>query len=134
MQWGFTGFDSKLLINARSETAQTKPTFKKPMLEHRCLVPASGYYEWQKVDNSKAKTKYRFFNPESLLYLAGCYRKEQNSLLHRFVILTQTATPEFASIHNRMPVIVAPNQVKLWLQNGQSPTESSADLVAIRAN
>ena len=48
MKWGFVSYDKKTIINARSETALQKPMFKKPMLENRCLIPASGYYEWKR--------------------------------------------------------------------------------------
>jgi putative SOS response-associated peptidase YedK len=141
MQWGFTGFDGKLLINARSESALEKPTFRESMLERRCLVPASGYYEWRKAGT--AKTKYRFSAPASAtapaaasaiasvsapsalvapapapnqpLYLAGCYRQEKGSSLCRFVILTRQATSELAVIHDRMPVIIPQAYAKDWL-------------------
>jgi putative SOS response-associated peptidase YedK len=116
MQWGFTNFDGKLLINARSETAAEKPTFRESMLERRCLIPASGYYEWH--TQGKAKTKYAFAADESPLWLAGCYRKEHDTQVPRFVILTREATPELATIHNRMPLIIPKDYAQSWLCDG----------------
>lgn len=60
MQWGFRRNDGKLLINMRSETAEV--LFKKPMQQGRCLIPASGYYEWQTAGIQK--TKFLFFYPK----------------------------------------------------------------------
>jgi putative SOS response-associated peptidase YedK len=121
MQWGFTNFDGKLLINARSETAAEKPTFRESMLERRCLIPASGYYEWH--TQGKAKTKYAFTTDGLPLWLAGCYRKEHDAQVPRFVILTREATPELTIIHNRMPVIIPQNYAQLWLSGGLSALE-----------
>ena len=58
MKWGFVGFDGKPMINARSETALEKPMFRQSMLERRCLIPASGYYEWQKTGKAKRFTAW----------------------------------------------------------------------------
>jgi putative SOS response-associated peptidase YedK len=112
MRWGFTAFDGKPLINARSETALAKPTFATAMRERRCLIPASGYYEWRR-DGSK-RVKYRFFSAETL-YLAGCYRTEKDVALPSFVILTRDAVPAFAHIHERMPVIIPRERAADWL-------------------
>jgi len=121
MKWGFTAYDGKLLINARSETALEKPTFRASMLERRCLIPASGYYEWQTSGNSK--TKYRFFLPGQPLYLAGCYRQEKDSPLPSFVILTRRPPANIASIHDRMPVIIPPLFTAQWLKDDMAVME-----------
>jgi putative SOS response-associated peptidase YedK len=135
MQWGFTGFDGKLLINARSETALEKPTFRESMLERRCLVPASGYYEWQKAGSGREKkTKYRFTLPDEPLYLAGCYRREQGSPLYRFVILTRQATSELAVIHDRMPLIIPPAQAKAWLAEDVGAVGATLNAATVSLN
>ncbi|MCL2757491.1 MAG: SOS response-associated peptidase [Coriobacteriia bacterium] len=116
MKWGFTGFDGKLLINARSETALQKQTFRRAMLEQRCLIPASWYYEWQRVGNRKIKHRL-YPSDRSPLFFAGCYQMERGAVVPRFVILTQNATmgaPNIAHIHDRMPVIVAPAYHEAW--------------------
>ena len=114
MQWGFTGFQSKRpVINARSETVLVKPMFQYAIREHRCLIPASGYYEWR--TEGARKIKYRLYDPQHPLFFAGCYRQELNSDLARFVILTRAATDELALIHERMPVIIPRGLATMWL-------------------
>jgi putative SOS response-associated peptidase YedK len=112
MKWGFALSDGKLLINARSETAAIKPMFQEAMTVRRCLIPASGYFEWQKVGNRKVK--HRFF-ADKPLYLAVCYRPSHSVGPSEFVILTRDATPALAAIHNRMPVIIPANLAASWL-------------------
>lgn len=121
MKWGFVGFNGKPVINARSETALQKPMFQKPMLERRCLVPASGYYEWQR--NGSRKIKYQFYIPGSSMYFAGCYRQEKNSPLLNFVILTKDAVSGLAAIHDRMPVIIPQSHIGTWLHDGHVALE-----------
>jgi len=114
MKWGFTSFDGKPIINARSETALEKPMFEKPMLESRCLIPASGYYEWQK--QSVPKQKFSFALPDSnIMYMAGCYRLDKKSGLYTFVILTREAVAAIKHIHDRMPVIISERHKNEWL-------------------
>jgi putative SOS response-associated peptidase YedK len=115
MKWGFSRFDgSKVVINARSETAMEKAMFRQPMMERRCLIPASNYFEWQAVDGKKVKHAIR--DPESpLLYMAGCYRWEKDSKLPLFVILTRDAAPGLKYIHSRMPVILPGESREAWL-------------------
>jgi putative SOS response-associated peptidase YedK len=90
MKWGFALSGGKLLINARSETAATKPMFQEAMTTRRCIIPASGYFEWQKQGNRKVK--HRFF-ADKPLYLAACYRHSRNGGPSEFVILTRAAPP-----------------------------------------
>lgn len=116
MKWGFVGFNGKPLINARSETVLEKPAFRQAMLERRCLIPAGGYYEWQKSGNKK--TKYRFYLPGEPLYFAGCYRQEQDSPIGNFVILTRQAAGGIEAIHHRMPVIIPKTHIETWLCEG----------------
>lgn len=106
MQWGFSKFDGKgQIINARSESALEKPMFRKPMLERRCLIPATNYFEWEKQGTKKIKHALR--DPISqIIYMAGIYRYEADKPLPVFVILTRDAVPGIRYIHDRMPVIL----------------------------
>ena len=99
-RWGFERFDKKgVLINARAETVTQKQTFRKSFLERRCLIPASGFYEWD-----KEKNKYYFSRKDdNLLFLCGFYRIEDGE--PRFMILTKNASPPVARHHDRIPVI-----------------------------
>ena len=121
MKWGFAGFDGKPVINARSETALQKPMFQKSMLERRCLIPASGYYEWQK--SGSRKIQFRFHRPGGLLYLAGCFRQEKNSGIFNFVILTAQAVNGLEVIHDRMPVIIPHDHINTWLNESPDAAE-----------
>jgi putative SOS response-associated peptidase YedK len=120
MKWGFAGHDKRLIINARSETAAAKPLFKEAMAERRCLIPASGYFEWQKVNTpgkaKKAKTKYAFTLPNGSMYLAGCYRQEKDTPVPSFVILTRDASDGIKHIHDRMPIIFSLANGLIWLR------------------
>jgi len=127
MKWGFIlpGGKGKgrAVINARSETALEKPMFRQSMTERRCLIPASGYYEWQK--SGSKKTKYQLYLPDNPIYFAGCYRQERNSPLHHFVILTRQAVDSIGFIHDRMPVIIPPNGVDAWLNGSLGAMEDA---------
>lgn len=122
MRWGFPKFDSAgVFINARSETAEEKPLFKSSFLEGRCLIPATGFFEWQHSENPTSKTKY-LLKPadQPMLYMAGLYHfyKNLNGLLMpSFVILTTAANASVSSIHNRMPLILAGDSRHSWLQD-----------------
>ena len=94
MQWGFSGFksDARPVINTRSETALEKNMFREPLLERRCLIPASHYFEWHAQGRSKIKHAIKTVEP--MIYMAGIYRFEPNRSLPVFSILTKKATPD----------------------------------------
>ena len=100
-KWGFNRFDGKgVMINARAETVTDKISFRKSFLERRCLIPASGFYEWD-----SNKRKYYFNRSDGkLLYLGGFYRNEDG--IDKFIILTKQSTPPVEKYHNRIPIIV----------------------------
>ena len=105
----------KLLINARSETVLSKPSFSRSARIHRAAVPANGYFEWMR--DAGAKTPY-FIHPadEPIATLAALwFGPDENSAVETFVILTQDATPELAHIHDRMPVMVGEALLDAWL-------------------
>ena len=110
--FGFpAGSGRGLLLNARSETAAGKPTFAAAMRERRAILPAEGFYEW---DRAGDKTKYLFtLSGYRTLYLCGLYTKLNGG--YRFVILTRPANDSMRGIHDRMPVIVSADQVRAYL-------------------
>jgi len=113
MTWGYPSLaDGRPPhINARSETAATKNTFKAAMATRRCVIPASCFYEWKALANKRQKEKYEFsMLNDDVMYMAGIY-----SLDNRFAILTREATPDIAEIHNRMPVVVPKDLIGDWL-------------------
>lgn len=135
MQWGFHLEGKRgLLINTRSETALQKPLFRASMLERRCLIPASWYYEWETRDGQQSlldvpaparnarKVKYAIRPKQAgLMYLAGIYRYEAESPLPVFSILTREAAPGIAFIHPRMPVIFLEEHCAQWLHRDADP-------------
>lgn len=117
MKWGYSGYKNRV-INARSETAFEKPMFRKSLLERRCLIPASGYYEWRRTESDgKSKQKYALFRPGQPIYMAGIWREEQDEELPVFVILTCEAGKGIAEIHDRMPVILPDGAREAWIED-----------------
>lgn len=108
--WGFPNFRNKgVIINARAETAEEKKTFKDSLLKRRCVIPSTGFYEWD-----KSKQKYLFnIQGSNSLYMAGFYNLFKDE--PRFIILTTEANSSVSSIHNRMPVILEKQQIKDWI-------------------
>ena len=128
MKWGFPGHSGRPIINARSETALAKPTFKKPMEFGRCLIPASGYYEWK--HDEKKKIKHAMSLPDQkVMYMAGCYRMEDEKN-YSFVILTRPASSSLEHIHERMPVIIPEDKVEEWLQTTPDVMDQAIDDLA----
>lgn len=120
MKWGYQLPDGKLIFNARSETAAQKAMFADGMRQHRCLIPADSYYEWQKTGQGKQKYEIApgFTNG---FFLAGIYRIEQGRPV--FSILTKEPAESIAFIHNRMPVILPNDTMNDWLNPGFNGTE-----------
>lgn len=110
MTWGFPGFNGKgVIINARGETAPDKPMFRRSLLERRCIVPTTGFFEWD-----RQKTKYHFRLPgQDRLYLAGLWNTFQGE--ERFVILTTAPNDTMICVHNRMPVLLTDEEAMSWL-------------------
>jgi len=127
MRWGFARFDGKgKVINARSETALEKNMFRAPMMTDpglpqtgRCLIPASGYFEWETREKQKIKYKLRPAK-EGLFTFAGLYRSEVGQDTPVFVILTAPASGGISFIHDRMPLILTPEQREAWLKDPTS--------------
>ncbi|HVI42254.1 MAG TPA: SOS response-associated peptidase [Anaerovoracaceae bacterium] len=110
MVWGFPNFRNKgIIINARSETAREKKLFASSLATKRCIIPSTGFYEW----NSE-KRKFLFNVPDSgMLYMAGIYDRFNDE--DRFVILTTEANASMAEIHNRMPVVIPKDRIRDWV-------------------
>ena len=122
MQWGLVSSWSKdpkkALINARIEGIQTKPSFRKPIRERRCLIPATGFYEWKKEPGGK--TPYHIRRKDAQLFaFAGLYdiwKDPDGKEIKAFAIVTTAPNDLLAQVHNRMPVILTPEQDRLWLE------------------
>lgn len=114
------------LINARAETVPEKPAFRAAFKRRRCLIPASGFYEWQKLNNKK-QAMYIHPQEDDLFVFAGLWETwtgGDGSLLETCTILTTTPNALMVSIHNRMPVILDPADFEMWLDPGEHPDQA----------
>lgn len=116
LHWGMTPrFSKQLLINARIESAAAKPTFRTAWEQRRCIVPASGFYEWKR--DAPGKTPHYFSVPGSPVFLfAGLwFEPAEPELPPACVLLTAAANPDIAPVHHRMPVILPAGRAADWL-------------------
>lgn len=112
-KWGFKAFDKKMIINARSETILEKSLFKNEVIDHRCIIPASGFYEWNEL-----KQKFSFENENDyIMYLAGIYRMINGQI--EMTIITTKANYSMQGIHHRMPLVLNEDLMNKWLRNKQ---------------
>ena len=124
MKWGYSG--KSLLMNARSETAAEKPTFRDDWARHRCIVPASWYFEWEHYPGSDGKKhtgdKYMIHPKDcAVTWLCGLYRIENG--LPVFVILTREPGEALRFLHDRMPLIMPEELVTEWIRPDRKPEE-----------
>jgi putative SOS response-associated peptidase YedK len=137
MRWGLIPSWAKdssaaaRLINARSETASTKPAFGDALKSRRCLIPADGFYEWMRT--GKAKQPYCFeINEGELFAFAGLWdrwKDPSGSWVKTCSILTTTPNAVAAAVHDRMPVILDPDAYDLWLDPGMTNVDAASELL-----
>ncbi len=119
------------LINARAETAAEKPSFRSALKRRRCLVPASGFYEWQKQTSGKTPL-YIQVKDAPVIAFAGLWEiwhSPDGSELRTYTILTTGANEFMQPIHTRMPVILHPRDYDQWLDPREVPGEQFAPLL-----
>ena len=126
MKWGFQIPGRSLLVNARTETAAEKPTFKESWEKRRCVIPASWYFEWEHlIGNSgqkKTGDKYMIQPKNSTMtWLCGLYRIENE--LPVFTVLTREPTEELRRIHDRMPLILPKDLIEDWIKPDTKPED-----------
>jgi putative SOS response-associated peptidase YedK len=135
MRWGLIpswAKDSSVaasMINARAETAATKPAFRDPLKHRRCLIPADGFYEWMRT--GKAKQPYCFeVNDGELFAFAGLWdrwKDPSGTWIKTCSILTTTPNAVTSAVHDRMPVILDPHSYDLWLDPDMTNVAAAAD-------
>src|SRR5580692_4609227 len=108
------------MINARSETAATKPAFRDALKFRRCLVPADGFYEWQRTEKDKQPYCFEMIERQPFAFagLWDRWRAPDGTGLETCTIMTTPPNQLLADIHNRMPVILSPVNYDLWLDPG----------------
>lgn len=126
MRWGLVpgwskGPDPRFsMINARADTINQKPAYKKAFGQQRCLVPCDGFYEWSASADNKGKQPYYISRRDkSLIAMAGIWDRwahpELDEILVSFSIITTDASPFMRDIHHRMPVILDDDRFDDWL-------------------
>ena len=116
-RWGFEHRGqarTKLVINARSETLDQRPMFRSAFAHGRALVPADGFFEWQR--EGKRRQPHWFHREDrSALLLAALFEPPRGDTPERFCVITRPASDDLSWVHPRMPVIIAPEAVETWL-------------------
>jgi putative SOS response-associated peptidase YedK len=129
--WAKDASGAAMMINARSETAATKPAFRDALKSRRCLVPADAFYEWQRT--GKTKQPYCFeVNDGALFAFAGLWdrwKDPNGTWVKSCAILTTTPNAVTTTIHDRMPVILDPCHYDLWLDPGMTNVDAASDLL-----
>jgi len=137
MRWGLVPHwvkDAKAfktnLFNARSESAAEKPSFRDAMKTHRCIVPASGFYEWRQVDG--AKQPYYVYRADGKpMAFAGLWavNKAGDAPLVSCTVLTTAANEDMRELHDRMPVILEQDEWERWLDVDEADPQRVEDLL-----
>lgn len=124
MKWGLVpswAKDEKMkFINARSETAHEKPSFKNSLRNKRCLIPADGFIEWSGAEKQPC---YIYLKEQTLFGFAGLWSTWNNTKglsLNTYSILTTEANEKLNPIHARMPIILHPEHYETWLAQDSS--------------
>src|SRR5271167_4029500 len=137
MRWGLIpswAKDSSIaakMINARSETAATKPAFRDPLKLRRCLIPADGFYEWKRRGSAKQPFCFEV-NDGELYAFAGLWerwRDPSGQWVKSCAILTTTPNALTSAVHDRMPVILDPDSYELWLDPGLTDADVVSQLL-----
>ena len=127
MRWGFVPHwyksvaDGPLLFNARAETLAKKPAFRDACRKRRCLIPADGFYEWEKKVGSKSKPFYVRRSDRQQMIFAGIWQFSGDSedRIPTCTIITVPASEQISGIHNRMPLLIDLSDWAGWLGEGQ---------------
>jgi putative SOS response-associated peptidase YedK len=107
------------LINARAETVEEKPSFREAFKKRRCIIPADGFYEWQRTGGRKQPFFFQM-RDESPFGFAGLWERwkgEGEEVIESCTILTTEANEVLKEVHDRMPVILHPEDYELWLDD-----------------
>ena len=119
------------LINARSETVAEKPAFRDAFRRRRCLIPATGFYEWKREGSRKQPFFFRM-KDEAPFAFAGLWERwkaADGKVLESCTILTTEANEVLLHVHDRMPVILHRSEYELWLDNDERKRDLLKDLM-----
>lgn len=132
-KWGLVPFWAKepsignKMINARAETLAEKPSFRNALARRRCLVPADGFYEWQKRGKGPGVPYYIRLRGGGLFAFAGLWEEWKDpagGVLHTFTIITTEPNELISAFHHRMAVILAPGDEGAWIDPKLAPADA----------
>ena len=137
MKWGLVPSWAKdksgaaRMINARSETAITKPAFRDALKSRRCLIPADGFYEWKRTPASKQPYCFEVNEGELFAFAAlwDGWKDASGNWVTTCSILTTTPNTVTSPVHDRMPVILHPDSYDLWLDPGMRDANAASELL-----
>lgn len=152
MRWGLVPFWAKdlsignTMINARAETVAEKPSFRTPFAKRRCLIPADGIYEWEKLADGKKQPWFIHRKDNQPLAMAGLWESwkpkpsaepdkkesEEADVILTCTILTTSSNGDLRSLHDRMPVILSPEDWTTWMSSDSSPGQLQSLLVPMQ--
>jgi putative SOS response-associated peptidase YedK len=122
------------MINARAETLAEKPAFSRLLRRQRCLIPADGFFEWQKTPGSKIKTPYYFRltneHPFAFAGLWDHWRSAEGQSVRTCTIITTAANSVVAPVHSRMPAMLTNSDCQTWLSPQEMPSQELLKLLA----
>ena len=122
------------MINARAETITEKPSFREAFKKRRCIIPASGFFEWKKKGAGTKQPYYFYLEEKEAFGFAGLWEewidKETGELLETCTIITTEANDVLKPVHDRMPVIIKPDYYDQWLDSKETKTDGLVKLLA----
>ena len=117
-------------INARAETVPTSGMFRQAFARRRCIVPADGFYDWRKLDAKAKQPTFIHFPDDRPFRLAGLWERwkpdETSEPVDTVCVITTTPNALMQPIHDRMPVILRPDEYGAWLDKATDPKEAAA--------
>jgi putative SOS response-associated peptidase YedK len=140
LKWGLVpswAKDSEIgnrMINARAETLTEKPSFRDAFKKRRCIIPATGFFEWSKKGSGAKQPFYFYLKDKEVFGFAGLWEewldRDTGELLETCTIITTEANEILKPIHDRMPVIVKPNDYERWLNTQETKTGNFESILA----
>ena len=137
MRWGLvpsgarSGPSGAPLINARAETVAERPNFRSALMRRRCLIPADGFYEWQRVGAARRPVRVTLASGEPFAFagLWDTWRDPHGEVVESCTIITTEANELLQPVHDRMPVILPEDHEALWLDEQMQDTSALASLL-----
>ncbi|MGE3319353.1 MAG: SOS response-associated peptidase [Candidatus Berkiella sp.] len=121
-------------INARIESIQEKPTFKQAFTQSRCLIPANGYYEWKAINNRKQPFFVQLTEAPLFAFagISSIWQTQTGEMIMSCAIITMPAPAFLQRLHERMPVILSPENYSFWLAKENRIEDISTYLAAMQ--